>query len=86
MAVAKRNLPAGERLDDFGGFTFYGIMDRAEAARDLDALPVGLAPGARLLRPVDQGAILTWADVGLDENSPVVRLRRQQDALPHAGC
>jgi predicted homoserine dehydrogenase-like protein len=80
MAVAKRPLKAGERLDDFGGFTFFGVMDRAEAALELNALPVGLAPGAQLLRPVPQGAILTWEDVRLDEESPVVRLRRLQDA------
>ena len=79
MTVAKRPLRAGERLDDFGGFTFYGVMDRAEAAHALNALPVGLAPGARLVRPVLQGAIITWEDVQLDESSPVVKLRRRQD-------
>jgi predicted homoserine dehydrogenase-like protein len=80
MAVAKRPLRAGERLDDFGGFTFYGVIDRAEATLELNALPVGLAPGARLVRPVPQGAILTWEDVQLDEDSPAVKLRRLQDA------
>ena len=79
MTVAKRPLRAGERLDDFGGFTFYGVMDRAEAAHALNTLPVGLAPGARLVRPVLQGAIITWEDVQLDESSPVVKLRRRQD-------
>jgi predicted homoserine dehydrogenase-like protein len=82
MTIAKRALAPGERLDDFGGFTFYGIMERAEAARGLDALPVGLAPGAGVVRPVAAGQIVTWADVQLDEGSPVVQLRRQQDALP----
>jgi predicted homoserine dehydrogenase-like protein len=81
MTVAKRDLKPGERLDDFGGYTFHGIIDRAEVARDLNALPVGLAPGAEVVRPVAAGEILTWDDVKLDEDSPVVRLRRQQDAL-----
>jgi predicted homoserine dehydrogenase-like protein len=81
MTVAKRGLRPGERLDDFGGFTFYGVMDRAEVARQADALPVGLAPGARVVREVPAGQILTWDDVELDEASPVVKLRRQQDAL-----
>jgi predicted homoserine dehydrogenase-like protein len=82
MTVAKRDLAAGETLDGFGGFTFYGIMERAETARQLNALPVGLAPGARLQREVPAGDIVTWDDVQLDESSPVVKLRRQQDALP----
>jgi predicted homoserine dehydrogenase-like protein len=82
MTVAKRALQPGERLDDFGGYTFYGVIDRAEAARGLNALPVGLAPGAKVIRPVAPGSILTWDDVRLDEASLVVKLRRQQDAQP----
>jgi predicted homoserine dehydrogenase-like protein len=81
MTVAKRDLKRGERLDDFGGYTFHGVIDRAEVARGLNALPAGLAPGAEIVRPVATGEILTWDDVRPDENSTVVRLRRQQDAL-----
>ena len=81
MTVAKRALRAGETLDDFGGYTSYGVMDRAQIAGDVNALPVGLAPGARAVRPVAAGAIVTWDDVKLDESSVVVQLRRQQDAL-----
>ncbi|MCP4167205.1 MAG: NAD(P)-dependent oxidoreductase [Chloroflexi bacterium] len=81
MTVAKRDLSAGEGLDDFGGYTFHGIMDRAEVARDLNALPAGLAPGARLTRAVAKGEFITWPDVELDESSAVVKLRRMQDAL-----
>ncbi len=79
MTVAKRALKPGERLDDFGGYTYYGVMDRAEVARELNVLPVGLAPGAQISRPVAAGALLTWDDVRLDEGSIVVKLRRQQD-------
>jgi len=81
MAVAKRALRPNERLDDFGGYSFYGIMDRAEVAHGLNALPVGLAPGAEVVRPVGAGEVLTWDDVKLDEGSALVKLRRQQDAL-----
>lgn len=81
LTVAKRDLAPGETLDDFGGYTTYGVMDRADVARTLHALPVGLAPGAAVTRPVKAGDILTWDDVALDEESTVVRLRRQQDQL-----
>jgi len=81
MTVAKRALNPGDRLDDFGGFTFYGVMDRAEEARALNALPAGLAPDAEVVRPVAAGEIVTWDDVRLEEDSVVVKLRRQQDAL-----
>ncbi|MBK8986396.1 MAG: NAD(P)-dependent oxidoreductase [Chloroflexi bacterium] len=79
LTIAKRDLRPGERLDDFGGYTFRGLMDTATAVSAENGLPAGLAPGAELIRPVASGAIITWADVRLDESSPVVRLRRLQD-------
>jgi len=81
MTVAKRALKPGETLDTFGGYTFHGVIDRAEEARALNALPVGLAPGAEVVRPVEKGEIVRWDDVKVDEGSTVVKLRRQQDAL-----
>jgi len=80
MTVAKRALRPGERLDDLGGYTYYGVIDRAEAAREANALPVGLAAGAVVARAVAEGDLVTWDDVSLDEESTLVRLRRQQDA------
>jgi len=80
MTVAKKDLAPGDTLDDFGGYTFHGVLDRAEEARALDALPVGLAPGARVNRRVTRGSVISWADVTLDESSSVVKLRREQDS------
>jgi len=56
-------------------------MDRAEIVRGQQALPAGLALGARMVQPVARGEVITWGDVLLDESSTVVRLRREQDAL-----
>lgn len=81
LTIAKKDLAPGERLDDFGGFTFHGSLDTADEAGRLDALPVGLAPGARVARSVRKGAVITLKDVQLDESKTVVKLRRQQDAL-----
>ncbi len=47
MATAKRDLAPGERLDTFGGYTFYGQIETASKARAENALPVGLAPRRR---------------------------------------
>ena len=79
--MAKKTLEPGEVLDDFGGYTFHGVMDRAAEAVHAGALPVGLAPEARLKHKVWKGKIITWDDVELDENSSVVKLRRMQDTL-----
>jgi predicted homoserine dehydrogenase-like protein len=82
LTIAKCDLRPGDRLDEFGGYTFRGLMDMAAALAAENGLPVGLAPGAELLRPVAAGSVITWNAVRLDESSSVVRLRRQQDALP----
>jgi len=81
MTMAKKTLEPVEVLDDFGGYTFHGVMDRAAEAVHAGALPVGLAPGASIKRKVWKGKIITWDDVELDEESSVVKLRRMQDAL-----
>ncbi len=81
MTMAKRDLQPGDTLDDFGGYTYHGVMDCAEEVRKLNALPVGLAPGAKVVRPVACGEVVTWGDVSLDEDSTVVKLRREQDVL-----
>jgi len=81
MTVAKRALKPGDRLDTFGGYTFYGLMDRASEAKRMNALPTGLAPDAVVLRAVAENQVVTWDDVKLDENSAVVRLRRDQDKM-----
>jgi len=81
LTLAKRDLKPGDRLDEFGGYTYYGAIERDEMARRLNALPAGLAPGAKVVQPVAAGSVLTWEDVELDESSLVVRLRREQDQL-----
>jgi predicted homoserine dehydrogenase-like protein len=79
LTVAKRTLEPGEKLDDFGGYTFHGMIDRS--AEGAGALPVGLAPGARITRKVWKGKVISYDDVELDESSTVVKLRRMQDDL-----
>jgi predicted homoserine dehydrogenase-like protein len=81
FTIAKKNLQPGDTLDSFGGYTFYGQNDLAEEVQRLQGLPVGLAPGAELVRSVQAGEVITWQDVRLDEQSLVVKLRRLQDGL-----
>jgi predicted homoserine dehydrogenase-like protein len=44
-------------------------------------LPIGLAHGVRLTRPVAAGTTLTWADVEAQEASDAAHLRREMEAL-----
>lgn len=65
VAVAKRDLKAGERLDGIGGFCTYGLIDNAKAARSVSALPIGLSEGGVLKRDVAKDAVLSFDDVEL---------------------
>jgi len=80
VAVAKRALAAGDRLDGEGGYTVFGKALPASRSRALGALPIGLAHGVRLARPVAEGSVLTFADVEIDMDAPVMALRRQMGA------
>ncbi len=81
VATAKRDLNAGETLDGEGGYTAYGKLLPAAESLAQGALPIGLAHGVRLIRPVKQGAILRWADIAADEGDPAVKIRREMEAL-----
>ncbi len=81
VACAKRDLAPGDKLDSLGGFTMYGLIDRAEVARAEAMLPLGLAVGATVVRPVKAGQPIRYDDVNLIEGQTILKLRREQDAL-----
>jgi predicted homoserine dehydrogenase-like protein len=78
VAVAKRDLDAGEKLGGIGGADYYGTVYPTSESREM--LPIGLAAGARTTRPVPKGSVISRAGVELPENSFVVNLRQLQDA------
>ena len=48
-----------EHLDDIGGFTSHTVFERADITCELDALPVGLTPNAKINRSIKVGEIIT---------------------------
>src|SRR6185369_5267891 len=76
VATAKKDLKPGEILDGEGGYTVVGRLMPAEASLQAGCLPLGLAHGWKMLRPVAAGQPLTWNDVACDANVPAVKLRR----------
>ena len=81
VATAKRDLRPGELLDGEGGYTVVGrLMPAAESLR-LGCLPLGLAHGFKVVRPVAAGAPLAWEDVAADETQTAVRVRREMERL-----
>lgn len=81
IAVAKRDLRRGEVLDGGGGYTVVGQCEKAAIARRDGLLPLGLADRATLVREVGRGEAIGYADVSLNEDSFVLKMRRLQDEI-----
>jgi len=80
VAVAKRDLAEKEILDGEGGSTVVGrLMPAADSLRQ-GCLPLGLAHGWKMLKPVKAGQPLRWSDVAFDASSTAVKLRREMEA------
>ncbi len=81
ITTIKRPLPAGHVLDGLGGYDTYGQAERAYVARIGRLLPVGVAEGCRLTRPVTADEVITYGDVELPPGRLVDELRTEQEAL-----
>jgi predicted homoserine dehydrogenase-like protein len=78
FAVAKRDLAPGDTLDAIGGTAYYSLIDTYEIAQAERLLPIGLANGAKVVRPVAMDTPITTADVEI-RPSTVYSLRQLQD-------
>jgi len=81
VAVAKRDLKAGETIGEIGGFDVYHRIYRYQEARNLNGVPMGLATGAKMLEDVARDELLTLDSVALDTTRTAYRLRQLQDEL-----
>ena len=81
VAVAKRDLAAGETIDGLGGYMTYGTCENYGPARTEGLLPIGLAEGARLRRGIGRDQLLHIDDVVYPTGTFVHSLRAEQDAM-----
>ncbi|MCV0394287.1 MAG: Gfo/Idh/MocA family oxidoreductase [Rhizobiaceae bacterium] len=81
VAVAKRDLRQGERLDGEGGWTVWGRLMPARASVATGALPIGLAHAVAMKRAVRAGTVLTYDDVDPLPESPALAVRRETEAM-----
>ncbi|WP_322792566.1 NAD(P)H-dependent oxidoreductase [Bellilinea sp.] len=78
FAVAKRDLAAGDVLDGIGGVSYYSLIDTYQRARAESLLPIGLAKGARVVRPISKDHPITYQDVEV-KPTMIYKLRQLQD-------
>jgi predicted homoserine dehydrogenase-like protein len=77
-AVAKRDLKAGEVLDEPGMYMTYGEAVNAEEMSAGRYLPEGLVGGCKLRRAVAKDSVLGYDDVELPPGRLADRLRAEQ--------
>ena len=77
-AVAKRDLKAGEVLDDYGMYTTYGEAVNADEMSNRRYLPEGLVEACKLKRDIAKDAVLTYDDVELPPGRLADQLRAEQ--------
>jgi len=81
VAAAKVDLEAGQELDSLGGYLTYGLAENADVVAAEGLLPIGLAPGSRLVRDLGKDAVLTRDDVEPPPGRLSDRLRAEQEKL-----
>jgi predicted homoserine dehydrogenase-like protein len=77
-AVAKRDLRAGEILDDYGMYMTYGEAVNVDEMSQGQYLPEGLVQGCKLRHDIKKDAVLTYSDVDLPPGRLADRLRAEQ--------
>lgn len=78
IAVAKRDLQAGETLDSYGQYMTYGQSEKAAVVRRERLIPEGLVAGCRLVRDIPRDTALRWDDVVAPSDQLAHRLYAEQ--------
>ncbi|MBM3397512.1 MAG: flagellar biosynthesis protein FlgA [Betaproteobacteria bacterium] len=85
VATAKRDLKPGDMLDGEGGYTVWGKLLPAAKSKRMGGVPLGLAHGVKVVRPVAKGQSLCWDDVAMDTSTHAYRIRREMEATSVLG-
>lgn len=80
VATAKTDLSVGAVLDGLGGYHTYGQAENTALTRREHLLPIGLAEGCRVVRPIEKDQTLRFDDVVRPEGRLIDRLWAEQNA------
>lgn len=86
VAVAKRNLARGEVMGKIGEADYRGWAMTWREAREQKALPIGLAEGARIQKPIKAGEYITYENSTADELLTLTRVRCELDQADARYC
>jgi len=81
VARAKRDLKVGETIQGIGSADIFNTIYTYEEARAKKGIPMGIAPGGKVLEDIGKGEMLTGENFAPDASSFVYKLRQMQDAI-----
>ncbi|MDP4083772.1 MAG: SAF domain-containing protein [Bacillota bacterium] len=82
VAVAKRDIKAGERIDGIGGYSVRGVLETHQDMKTNGHIPIGLISGKVVAtKNIKFGEFLTEENCELDKSTTVWKLRALQDQL-----
>lgn len=82
LAVAKKDIKAGEKLDGIGGYCVRGVIEKHAVALEQKLVPIGLISGNVVAkRDIPSGTFISEEDVTLDTTTTVWKLRKLQESL-----
>jgi predicted homoserine dehydrogenase-like protein len=81
VPIAKRDLKAGDTVGEIGSADIYSTLLTYEEAKSNHAIPTGLATGAKVIKDIRKGEMLTEENVAPDTTKVVYKLRQMQDAM-----
>ncbi len=79
--MAKRDIEPGETLDAIGETCYRGFALERVYAAERRALPLGLAHGAKVIRKIAKGTLITLDQATPDNRLAIYKARRRQDAM-----
>ena len=81
IVITKKNMKAGEILDDVGEYCYRVSIERMDIAKKENFLPMGLAKGSKLKVDVKKDTIITNDMVKIQDDTTLFHLRKIQDNL-----
>jgi predicted homoserine dehydrogenase-like protein len=81
LTVAKKPLAVGEKIDELGGYSVYGMAENIDVIARDRLLPIGLAEGCRTKRSHDRDSVLTMDDVEFPPHRLADKLYVEQEAM-----
>jgi predicted homoserine dehydrogenase-like protein len=81
IALAKKDLQPGDSIDELGGYEVYGMLENIETIRAENLIPIGLAIGGKVNKPIAKDQPITFADVDRPKGRMIDALYDEQEAF-----